>query len=197
MTVIQLTDTYLKLVKRALREQCDAGSVHITEAIARGCGFTTQAGLRNALQGHAEGSYVRFSEHKFRKRLAELSGGAGPDRIALPPIGHSARYIVELFDEAAIEILEMHPARARFRLAGIETVIRIDLTDLGNGYWQFERSHAIHTPEQAGPYWPGRTFDDDPAYAMHRAIDSIVDYYRYAVKEGHQPHHSWLKPSAT
>lgn len=191
MTVIQIKKIYLKSIKRKLREQCNAGSVHLTEAMARGCGYRTNAALQADLNGEAEGRYVPFDERAFRKRLLELDGIA-PDEIELPKLGRSARYIERLFQDPALEVVEMHPMRARFRLAGIDTVVQIDLEDMGNGYTRFHRSHAIHTPTQIGPYWPSRDFDDDPAYAMHRAIDSVMDYYREAVREGHEPESSWL-----
>ena len=192
MTVIQLDHNYQKSLKRALREQCAVGSAHLTEAIARGCGYQTQAALLAALNGEMAGYYIRFDEAVFRHRLLEVSSTPAPDLIALPSLGHSARYVAGLFDDPAIVIVSFCNTRARFRLTGINTVIEIDLTDIGNGYTQFERSHAIHTPTQAGPYWPSRDFDDDPAYAMHRAIESFVHYYRDAVRAGHTPDADWL-----
>lgn len=193
MNVIQLTDSYLKSMKRQLREQCDKGSVHLTEAIARGCGYKTNAALRSDLDSHFEGRYLKFDEAAFRQRLQELAGTA-PEEIDLPELGSAARYIEGLFAASDIEILEMHPRRARFRLAGIDTLVQIDLYYV-DGNFRFRRSHAIHTPTQIGPYWPGRDFDDDPSYAMHRAIESILDYYRAAVREGHRPRASWLVTS--
>lgn len=192
MSVVQLRNDYLQELKRSLRAQCSAGSVHLTEAIARGCGMRTQAALQAHLKGEAEGQYIRFDDSAFAQRLLELSGNSGPDKIEFPPLGHSGRYVSDLFDDPALDIIEMHPKRARFRLAGISTVIEIRLHYMGNGYTEFIRSHAIHTPTQAGPYWPGRSFDEDPTYAMHRAIDSIVDYYHEAVRAGHTPSASWL-----
>lgn len=195
MSVIQLTSTFLKDLKRSLRDQCQAGSVHLTEAIASACGYSTQAALQSALNSGAEGRYVRFDETKFRQRLLQLAGTAGPESIDLPPLAASARYISGVFDDPALLIVEMHPSRARFRLVGIDTLIEIDLRNAGDGRTRFRRSHAIKTPTQAGPYWPSRDFDDDPAYAMHRALESIVDYYREAIRAGHKPEPSWLVTS--
>ncbi|MGX5805323.1 hypothetical protein ACWGS9_29415 [Bradyrhizobium sp. Arg314] len=195
MSVIQLNSTFLKELKRSLRDQCSAGSVHLTEAIALGCGYSTQAALKAALNGGAEGRYVLFDETKFRQRLLTLSGTAGPRTIEIPPLAASARYVGGVFEDPAIQIVEAHPSRARFRLTGIDTLIEIDLDYAGNGYTRFKRSHAIKTPTQAGPYWPSRDFDEDPAYAMHRAIESLVDYYREAVRAGHTPASTWLVES--
>ncbi|MBY3060324.1 hypothetical protein HF263_30425 [Rhizobium leguminosarum] len=192
MSVVQLRTTYLQNLKRSLREQCGAGSVHLTEAIARGCGVRTHAALQAKIKSDGEGRFIRFDEAAFSQRLLELSGNSAPQTIEFPDLGHSARYIDALFDDPDLEVLELHMTRIRFRLNGITTVIEIHLEDMGNGYTRFIRSHAIHAPGQAGPYWPGRDFDDDPAYAMHRAIDSIVDYYKHAVRDGHRPSASWL-----
>jgi hypothetical protein len=192
MSVVQLGNTYLQNLKRSLREQCHAGSVHLTEAIARGCGVRTHAALLAKIKADGEGGFVRFDEAAFSQRLLELSGNSAPETIELPDLSHSARYIAALFDDPNLDILELHMMRIRFRLNGIAIVIEIRLEDMGNGYTRFIRSHAIHAPGQAGPYWPSRDFDDDPAYAMHRAIDSIVDYYKDAVRSGHTPSASWL-----
>lgn len=195
MSVVQLRTTYLRDLKRLLRDQCHAGSVHLTEAIARGCGVRTNAALQAKIKAEGEGRFIRFDEAAFSQRLLELSGNSAPQTIELPDLNRSARYITALFDDSDLDIIELHVMRIRFRLNGIATVIEIRLQDMNNGYTRFIRSHAIHAPGQLGPYWPGRDFDDDPAYAMHRAIDSIVSYYKSAVRNGHTPSASWLVES--
>lgn len=191
MIIVQLDKTYLKSMKRKLREQCSVGSVQLTEAMARGCGYNTNAALLADQKGGAEGRYVQFDEEAFRKRLLDFDGTVA-DEIELPALDRSARYLERLFEDPALKIIEMYPMRSHFRLARISTVVKIELEHIGNGYTRFHRSHAIHTPTQIGPYRPSRDFDDDPAYAMHRAIHSIVDYYRQAVREGHEPEPKWL-----
>lgn len=191
MVIVQLNKTYLKSMKRTLREQCSVGSVHLTEAIARGCGYNTNAALLADQKEGAEGRYVQFDEEAFRKRLLDFDSAVASE-IKLPELDSSARYLERLFEDPALKIIDFYPMWSRFRLAGISTVVKIELEHIGNGYTRFHRSHAIHTPTQIGPYRPGRDFDDDPAYAMHRAIDSIVDYYRQAVREGHEPESKWL-----
>lgn len=195
MSIVQLNETYLRALKRALQSQCDVPSARLTEAMARGVGFRTNAALQDELKSYGGGHYVRFNEPAFRERLGELSGGA-PEMLGVPPLDHAARYIEKLYDDQLLEILELRPMRARFRLAGIETVIEITLDEMGDGYTRFRRSHAIHTPGQLGPYWPGREFDNDSAYAMHRAIESLAFYYRRAVRAGHRPIPSWLVQQA-
>ncbi|WP_332305843.1 hypothetical protein [Rhizobium sp. GR12] len=194
MTVIQLEHTYLKSMKRKLRDQCSAGSVQLTEAIARGCGYRTNAALLADINSGAEGRYVAFDDAAFRQRLRDFDCTV-PDEIELPELDRSVGFVERLFEQADVEIVEMHPIRARFRLAGIDAMVQIDLEDIGNGYTRFHHSHAIHTPTQIGPYRPSRDFDDDPAYAMHRAVTSIVDYYREAVRKGHTPERKWLVDS--
>ena len=80
-----------------------------------------------------------------------------------------------------------------FRVGELETVITVELGRFMDSDWtKFRRSHAIKTPLQAGPYLPSRDFDDYPAYALHRAIDSITNYYRQAVRKGLTPSKEWL-----
>lgn len=191
MAVIQLTDSYLTATKRALRAQCDARSAHLSEAIARGCGFRTNAALNAALHSNSAGCYLPFDERAFCKRLVDLGEPASRE-IALPDLGRVGRYLEDHLRSPTFEAISIHPQWAQFKLNGIGTAVRIDLEDNGGGCTRFRRSHAIHTPLQMGPYWPSRDFDDDPAYAMNRAINSIADYYDAAVNEGHLPQAGWL-----
>ena len=74
-------------------------------------------------------------------------------------------------------------------LRGITVEIRRSPTSNETHY---RRSHAIHTPTQAGPYFQSRYWWDDPAYAMHQAITSLTQYHEEAVRNGHKPKPSWL-----
>jgi hypothetical protein len=192
MPVAQLTEDSTRVMKRALLTQCDAASAQLTEAMARGLGYRTQAALRADLKQSAEARYVLFDEAAFRRRLDELGGSVSVSEIALPPLEHAARYVEGLFNNPDIDILELRPMTVRFRLSGIDIEVRIDLEDVGGGNVRFHRSHAIHTPVQIGPYHPGRDWDDDPAYAMHRAIESLASYYQQALRAGHKPSPQWL-----
>lgn len=190
--IVQISPHYQKALKRQLQEQCDAKSSHLTESIARACGYRTHAALQADLEGSGSGRYVRFDDAAFRARFHELTGKGAPLQIDLPELDRSARYVERLFENPALDVIQMQPMSIRFRLAGIATVIAIDLHHTGKGVFRFHRSHAIHTPSQAGPYWPSRDFDDDPSYGMNRAISSIADYYEQAVAEGHRPSRTWL-----
>lgn len=193
--IVQITPHYQKALKRHLQEQVDARSAHLTEAIARACGFRTHAALRADMDGASAGLYVRFDDNAFRARLYELTGKNAPLQLDLPDLGRSARYVERLFENPRLEIIRMQPMSIRFRLSGIPTVVAIDLHHTGTGMFRFKRSHAIHTPTQIGPYRPGRDFDDDPAYGINRAISSITDYYEQAVADGHVPNPAWLVPA--
>jgi hypothetical protein len=195
MSVFHVNISDIKNLKRSLRDQCQARSGHLTEAIALGLGFRTHAALLAGINADSESHFIRFDEVAFSKRLRELSGNSAPEKIELPAVNVSAPYMAALFDDPDLEIIELHKMRIRFRLDGIDTVVDIRLEDLGNGRTRFIRSHAIHTPIQVGPYWPGRDFDDDPDYAMHRAVRSIVDYYKDAVRNSHTPSDTWLVKS--
>jgi hypothetical protein len=87
----------------------------------------------------------------------------------------------------------------RFNLPDIPTSVRVRIYRHHKGpddsRFAFETSHLIHTPEQMGPYSPGAPWYDDPQYALHRAVDSIVSYYRAAVSKGHVPSADWLVPN--
>ena len=83
----------------------------------------------------------------------------------------------------------------KFRVGTLKTVITINLSSpTDSDRTTFRRSHAIKTPSQAGPYLPSLDFADYPAYALHRAITSITDYYKQAEEDGHTPTEDWLVP---
>jgi hypothetical protein len=182
----------LRTIKRAIRQQCDAPSAQLSEAIACGFGFQSHAALRSTLQAKPRGQYLAFDERAFRCRLFKLTGRQPPADLSLPPLDHAGRYVDKICADSVLQIEEFRPEYVRFRLHGIPTAIEVNLDDLGSGYHRFRRSHAIKTPVQAAPYYPSRDFDDDPAYAMHRAIESLASYYREAVQAGHQPEGRWL-----
>ncbi|WP_296581257.1 hypothetical protein [Xanthobacter sp.] len=190
--IVQIIPHHQKALKRQLQRQVDAKSAHLTEAIARACGFRTHAALQADMEGASAGLYVRFDNDAFRARLHELTGKSAPSHLDLPELDRSARYVKRLFENPRLEIIRMQPMSIRFRLAGIPTVVAVDLHHTGTGVFRFRRSHAIHTPTQIAPYWPGRDFDDDPAYGMNRAITSITDNYEQAVADGHVPNLTWL-----
>lgn len=81
-------------------------------------------------------------------------------------------------------------------LGELETEITIELNrHLDSDMTKFQVSHAIKTPKQAGPYRTGAPYGDYPAYALHKAITGLTQYYKDAVKEGHKPTEDWLLPN--
>jgi hypothetical protein len=84
----------------------------------------------------------------------------------------------------------------RFVLGELSPMITIRIykqADMEN-YW-FQQSHFIKTPTQMGPYQTNRQYEDSEAYALHRAVHSLTQYYDEAVGQGHTPNDSWLVPN--
>ena len=103
--------------------------------------------------------------------------------------------IDKALDDPDIEVVDRHDEMGSYaiKVGSLSPVITIELGRFMNSdTTKFIVSHAIHTPEQAGPYRTSKPFDDYPAYALHRAVDGITSYYRSAVKAGHKPKDSWL-----
>jgi hypothetical protein len=81
------------------------------------------------------------------------------------------------------------------RIGDLNTIVTISLRRFMNDdRTRFIVSHAIHTPSQAGPYKTSVQVADDPAYALHRAVSGLTDYFREAIKAGHKPAETWLVP---
>ena len=71
------------------------------------------------------------------------------------------------------------------RIGELETLVTIDLGRvMDSDETKFRVSHTIKTPTQIGPYRTSIPVADYPAYALHKAITGLTDYYRDAVKKG-------------
>lgn len=81
----------------------------------------------------------------------------------------------------------------QFRLGELQTPIFLTLRNLGD-HVQFETSHAIATPLQAGPYWTNRPYGETQMDAVRQAIRALEFYYQDAVENGHTPDEAWLVP---
>lgn len=81
----------------------------------------------------------------------------------------------------------------RFCVGDLETEITVRLFERidGDGY-DFEISHAIHTPTQGSPYRTSRAWGDTADYALSQAVTGITMHYEIAVKAGHTPEEAWL-----
>lgn len=98
-------------------------------------------------------------------------------------------------DDADIQVIERNDDLGEYMITigSLETYVYITISLLPDGQRaRFERSHAIHTPVQAGPYLASRPYWDDLPYALHQAISGLTQYYRAAIAEGHKPQESWL-----
>jgi hypothetical protein len=98
-------------------------------------------------------------------------------------------------DDDLVTVIDRHDDMGSYsiRLASLQTIISIELGRfLTSDKTKFIVSHSIHTPEQAGPYRTSVPFGDDPAYALHRAIDGLTSWYKIAVEKGHKPREEWL-----
>lgn len=104
---------------------------------------------------------------------------------------------------SSVEEARIFVGEANFRIGTLRTeiTVRIYRTSLqaapGSGHeFEFDLSHYMHTPEQAGPYMPSLPFSSSPESALNRAVSALVDYYDEAVKAGHKPKESWLISAA-
>ena len=61
--------------------------------------------------------------------------------------------------------------------------------------YHFEVSHHVHTPSQAGPYFPSHTCSESEPGAVRQAISTTVSFLKVAIREGHAPTERWLVPN--
>jgi hypothetical protein len=105
----------------------------------------------------------------------------------------------DIFGDTSIVEPRVLVSEHRFNLEHIASSVTVriykHLSGDDDSRFSFETSHYIHTPEQMGPYVPSAPWYDEPSYALHRAVDSIVSYYRAAVEAGHVPSREWLEPN--
>lgn len=58
--------------------------------------------------------------------------------------------------------------------------------------YHFDVSHHIHTPEQAGPYYPSRTSAESEKEAIAQAISTTTSFLKSAIRAGKEPTERWL-----
>jgi len=61
--------------------------------------------------------------------------------------------------------------------------------------YHFTVSHHVHTPTQAGPYYPSRTQAASETEAITEAISTTTSFLKSAIQEGHEPSQTWLVPN--
>ncbi len=87
----------------------------------------------------------------------------------------------------------------KFYLDGLSTAIKIKVSKVHipsnsslDGKYQYELSHHIHTPTQAGPYMTSRPWGDTIENAISDAISGLEMYRSAAISAGHVPSDAWL-----
>ena len=61
--------------------------------------------------------------------------------------------------------------------------------------YHYEVSHHVHTPSQAGPYYPSRTCAESETGAIRQAINNTTSFIKIAIGEGKKPSENWLVPN--
>jgi hypothetical protein len=56
----------------------------------------------------------------------------------------------------------------------------------------FEQSHFLQTPDQTSPVVPFLKSDNNEAYALSHAVETLILSYEAAVDLGHEPSEGWL-----
>ena len=80
-----------------------------------------------------------------------------------------------------------------FRLGDLTANIRIRLFRYpGDKEIYFEQSHFLQTPEQTSPVVPPLKSDNNEAYALSHAVETLIHSYESAVDLGHEPSERWL-----
>ncbi len=103
--------------------------------------------------------------------------------------------IDDVLNDPLVTVEDRHDEMGSFavRIGSLETIVSIELGRFWTSeHTKFSVSHSIHTPLQVAPYRSSHTFGDYWAYALHRALDSLLSYYRQAVTDGHMPCEAWL-----
>jgi len=104
--------------------------------------------------------------------------------------------IESAFADEAIERVEASEDGYFFWLKGIPVQIQIKLSaNSVRGGYNFQLSHYIQTPRQAGPHYPARTWDYERGDALHLAVIAITQDYKEAVLADLVPHAEWLVPN--
>jgi len=103
--------------------------------------------------------------------------------------------IESALDDPDAEVIERRGDTWIIKVGALQTPVRIELKKKRDGSVWWDQSHAMHTPTQIGPYWTSRPMDIGPdayPYALHRAISSLTEYYRDALRAGYVPQEDWL-----
>jgi hypothetical protein len=77
---------------------------------------------------------------------------------------------------------------------GIEIRIKVWYTDrpYGGDRYMYTVSHNVHTPLQAGPYFPSAPFGSTERAALEKAVSDALTFYVSAISAGHEPSDTWF-----
>ncbi len=105
--------------------------------------------------------------------------------------------IESALDEDLVHVVSRDDNALRYivRVGTLRTNIEINLRRAKSPYVEFQRSHNIQTPLQAGPYVGSLHIADSVGAALRSAISGITMYYQSAIDEGELPNESWLVSS--
>ena len=102
-----------------------------------------------------------------------------------------------VLNDPLLTVEDRHDEMGSFaiKIGSLQTVVFIELGRFRTqDTTKFDVSHAIYTtpPIQIDPYRTSSPYADYWEYALHRAVDGLLSYYRQAVAAGHTPSENWL-----
>jgi hypothetical protein len=97
------------------------------------------------------------------------------------------------FEDNNVKMLLLHLNLYSFKIGELDTRISIrTYQEVGNDQILFDQSHFIITPIQAGRYITDVNHGETEGIAVHRAVNTIANFYNAAVAAGHTPSEEWL-----
>lgn len=96
----------------------------------------------------------------------------------------------------ALKDIKIFVREVSFRLGDLTPKIRIRLFRYpGDKEIFFDQSHFIQTPDQTSPIVPPLKSDNNEAYALSHAVETLILAYEAAVALGQEPSEEWLIPN--
>ena len=96
----------------------------------------------------------------------------------------------------ALKDIKIFVREVSFRLDDLTPKIRIRLFRYpGDKEIYFDQSHFLQTPDQTIPVVPPLKSDNNEAYALSHAVETLTLSYEAAVALGHEPSEEWLIPN--
>ena len=96
----------------------------------------------------------------------------------------------------ALKDIKIFVREVSFRLGDLTPKIRIRLFRYpGDKEIYFDQSHFLQTPDQTSPVIPPLKSDNNEAYALNHAVETLILSYEAAVALGHELSEKWLIPN--